>query len=83
MQLRCGTVQALNRTILELKYSIANQKAGNIDSLNRTILELKSISTFNYNRIIAALNRTILELKYIISSESIPKSNLLIAPYWN
>ncbi len=75
--------RAFNRTILELKSTLAGLYIKLKLSFNRTILELKLGCKRLLPRCFYAFNRTILELKCAGAFANLSFKELLIVPYWN
>ena len=76
-------MDAINRTILELKLVTFGINHIKTTTINRTILELKLRSTAHTVDHQMTINRTILELKHGITDLVIFPLSLLIEPFWN
>ena len=77
------TKNAFNRTIVELKQTLAVLAIEDASAFNRTIVELKLSAMLSSVCNCPAFNRTIVELKLSDKPNLETVSELLIEPLWN
>ena len=73
-------MEAVNRTLMELKYDKKVQVQPDTLAVNRTLMELKWKNKYRTKRTVPSVNRTLMELKYGQQIARSMHQTLLIVP---